>query len=101
MKTEVSLESCQLPGAPGHGGERLGAGRPAAISPKKSYTMRLADSTVERVERFAASRKLDRTKALETIVEEYTMVLDGVILPGRWYPETAYRPGLKSMKRPR
>jgi hypothetical protein len=97
MKTEVSLAQCQLGGEAGHGGQRDGAGRPPALTPKKSYTMRLEDTTVERVERFAKSRGLDRTKALETMIEEYTLVLDGVMLPGRWKPEAFRRPGLTSI----
>lgn len=80
------------------GGAREGAGAPEKLTKKTAYSIRFSDATVARVERFAKSRKLDRTAALEQIIEEYTMVLDGVILPGRWHTETHPRPGLKSLR---
>lgn len=80
------------------GGARVGAGRPAKEWAKILYSMRLASSTVARIERFAASRGLNRTQALETIVEEYTMVLDRLMMPGRWEQESFVRPGLKALR---
>lgn len=80
-----------------HGGAREGAGRPEATSPKVMVTRRLEQTTVDRIERFARERKVNWTVALETIVEEYTLVLDGIILPGRWRPEAFKRPGLKML----
>jgi hypothetical protein len=81
----------------GHGGARPGAGNPGAACPRKRYTIRLSDLTVERIERLAKARGIDRTAALETIVEEYVLVLDGFMLPGRWQPEAFRRPGLRSI----
>lgn len=81
----------------GQGGKREGAGRPESCFSRTSFTMRLSDITVERVERFAQARGLNRTQALEALVEEYVLVLDGIMLPGRWRSETFRRPGLKSI----
>lgn len=80
-----------------HGGARAGSGAPVKCEKKTAYSIKFCDATVARVERFAKSRKLNRTQALETIIEEYTMVLDGLIQPGRWRAEPFLRPGLKSL----
>lgn len=79
-----------------HGGARHGAGRPEAGFPKKMVSVRLHDSTVQRVQRFADSRGLNWTEALEELVDEYVLVLDRHMRPGRWHAEAFKRPGLKS-----
>lgn len=98
MKTSVPLQACQIDGEGARGGARAGAGRPEALTPKTAYSLRLEDTTVERIERFAKARKLNRTQALETMVEEYQLVLDQVILPPRWEGNKYPRPGLKTMR---
>lgn len=63
----------------GKGGKRPGAGRPShdeyLFPGKHVYTFRLLPALIERVDDFKVARGLaDRTKALETMIEEYSFL---------------------------
>lgn len=93
------------PNIDGRGGARQGAGRPAVRNCKKAYTIKLADVTVERAERFARARQLknpdgspNRAQGLELMIEEYALILDNEILNPGWKGRVYQRPGLKALR---
>lgn len=57
------------------GGVKEGAGRPKSLHKKKQMSFKFHPQTLHAIERYAKLRRIDRTAALEMMVQEYDALI--------------------------